>query len=108
MKLAIAGFIVPYIFVYNNALLMIDTTFFEGAVVTLTSITGVIMLGISVERHYFVPLSWPLRIVMFLGSIMLITPNMLQDLAGLVILIIITILQWMKMKKNHHELTAAS
>ncbi|MBM7714269.1 TRAP transporter 4TM/12TM fusion protein [Bacillus thermophilus] len=108
MKLAIAGFIVPYIFVYNNALLMIDTTFLEGAVVTLTSITGVIMLGISVERYYFVPLSWPLRIIMFLGSIMLITPNMLQDLAGLVILIIITILQWMKMKKNHQELTAAS
>src|SRR5699024_6096116 len=45
IKLAIAGFIVPFAFVYNSTLLLIDTTFMEGAIVAVTSIIGVVMLG---------------------------------------------------------------
>ena len=44
-KLAIAAFIVSYIFVLSPALLMIDTTWSQVAVIMITSIIG--MLGIS-------------------------------------------------------------
>lgn len=49
MKLAIAGFIVPFMFVYNSSLLLIDTSFLDGVLVIITSVTGVVMLGTAVE-----------------------------------------------------------
>src|SRR5699024_5355360 len=58
MKLAIAGFIVPFAFVYNSSLLMVDTTLMEGLIVAVTSILGVIMLGVSTEGYLLTHLNW--------------------------------------------------
>ena len=46
-KLSIAAFIIPYVFVYNPQLLLINTTFAGMAFATLTAIVG--MVGISVS-----------------------------------------------------------
>lgn len=100
MKLAIAGFIVPFTFVYNHSLLLIDTTLLEGIIVTLTSIAGVVMLGIATESYFMAPLAWPLRILMLAGAIMLITPNMLQDIIGVSVLVIVMFVQLIKSRKD--------
>ncbi len=107
MKLAIAGFIVPFTFVYNHALLMIDTTLMEGVIVAITSIIGVIMLGVAAEGYFLAPLAWPFRIIVLASSIMLITPNMFYDIIGFGLIGAITVMQWIKMKKNEEVVVAS-
>lgn len=100
MKLAIAGFIVPFAFVYNHSLLMIDTTFVEGLVVTITSVIGVIMLGVAAEGYLLAKMNWVLRSVALVGSTMMITPNMMQDVIGISIVVLVLVIQMFKVKKN--------
>lgn len=100
MKLAIAGFIVPFAFVYNSSLLLIDTTFVEGALVTITAIIGVIMLGAAAEGYLFRTMGWLTRILSLASSIMLITPNRFFDVLGIGIVGIVLIVQWVKRRKG--------
>lgn len=100
MKLAIAGFIVPFAFVYNSTLLLIDTTFMEGFVVAVTSIIGVVMLGASVEGYMLKTMGWISRILVFASAIMLITPNMLFDIIGVSVVVIIVLIQWISSRKD--------
>ncbi|TKB06691.1 TRAP transporter permease [Desulforhopalus sp. IMCC35007] len=94
MKLSIAGFIIPYIFVYNNALLMIDTTLLGGTIVALTAVIGVIMLGAAAEGFFFTRMHMLLRIVLAGGAMCFMTPNMLQDIIGCSIAALVLVLQW--------------
>lgn len=103
MKISIAGFIVPYIFVYNNSLLLIDTTVLEGCIVALTSIVGVIMLGTAAEGFFFTTVHPLLRLLLAAGAMCFMTPNMTQDLIGLAIAGGVFMLQWRKVKDSHQE-----
>lgn len=87
-KLAIAAFIVPYIFVLAPELLMINATFLTVLLSTITAILG--MWGLSLAMIGFCQhvLTIPQRIVFFLGGICLIIPGTYTDLAGLVILVL--------------------
>lgn len=98
VKLSLAGFIVPYMFVYNTALLLIDTTPFIALRVTLTAIVGVIMIGIATEGYLFTRLNVFLRALVFIGAILLITENIYQDFIGFGILIALVVYQKAKEK----------
>ncbi|WP_368503719.1 TRAP transporter permease [Alkalihalophilus sp. As8PL] len=100
MKLAIAGFIVPFMFVYNDALLLINTTFVEGAAVTITAIAGVVMLGTAAEGYLFSTIHWVLRAILFGGAILFMNPNMVQDIIGLAIILVVVVWQWRKAKNS--------
>jgi TRAP transporter 4TM/12TM fusion protein len=109
MKLAIAGFIVPFMFVYNNSLLMIDTTWGEGIIVVVTSITGVVMLGTAVEGYLFRRMNLILRAILLLGSLLFMNPDFIQDMIGLFIILIVVGYQWTKQRKeafSDHQLTS--
>ncbi|PYZ92648.1 C4-dicarboxylate ABC transporter permease [Salipaludibacillus keqinensis] len=100
MKLAIAGFIVPYIFVYNNNLLLINTTFLEGVLVVVTSITGVVMLGIAAEGYFLTKVNPIVRILLFGGALLFMSPNWLQDIIAISIIFIVIFVQWKRAKKE--------
>lgn len=100
MKLAIAGFIVPFAFVYNSSLLLIDTDVMTGIIIAVTSIVGVIMLGIATEGYMLSSLNWFFRILVLAGAIMLIIPNIYLDLIGVGILVIIFLFQFISNKQN--------
>lgn len=100
MKLAIAGFIVPFMFVYNSSLLLIDTTLVEGVLVVITSVTGVIMLGTAAEGFFFTRMNVIFRIILFGGALLFMNPSIIQDIAGFVIIGVILLFQWLKHKKE--------
>jgi TRAP transporter 4TM/12TM fusion protein len=108
MKLSIAGFIVPYIFVYNNSLLLIDTDLLQGCIVIFTSITGVVMLGAAAEGFFFSRIHVALRILLAGGAMCFLTPNMVQDLVGLTIAMLVMIVQWRKAKNGCQVLELSS
>lgn len=113
LKLALAGFIVPFLFVYNPAMLMIDVegvattarTFALPSVwaivsITVTSIVGIIALSAAVEGYLKAPLSWGLRLLLAAGALLLIVPEGRTDIAGAVMLVIIVGWQWFRTKRS--------
>ena len=49
VRLAIAGFIIPYIFVLSPQLMLINTTLAEGLLTTATAALGVFLLAVACE-----------------------------------------------------------
>lgn len=98
VRLALAGFIVPYMFVYNNALLLIDTTPLIAIRVVITAIIGVIMLGITAEGYFLSKVAVLYRMIIFIGALLLITENVVQDLIGLTIFVTLIIYQKYRMR----------
>ncbi|MBS7528609.1 TRAP transporter permease [Fusibacter paucivorans] len=101
VKLSLAGFIVPYMFVFNNVLLLIDTTPLEAIRVAVTAIVGVLMIGIATEGYFYGKLNPLIRVVVFAGSFLLITENVYQDFIGIVIFALLFILQ--KSRQNRSK-----
>ncbi|MBN2286394.1 MAG: TRAP transporter permease [Tissierellales bacterium] len=100
VRLALAGFIVPYMFVYNNSLLLIDTTPLLAIRVVITSLIGVFMIGIATEGYFLTPISKIFRVIVFAGSLMMITESLYQDIIGLGIFVLIIVAQKIKVKKT--------
>ncbi|KGQ43514.1 C4-dicarboxylate ABC transporter permease [Gallibacterium anatis] len=105
LKLALAGFIIPFIFVYNPNMLMIDI---NNAVITansfplpavteiisvcVTSILGVIGLSAAIEGYFKHSINNIFRIILAVGSVLLISPEFISDIIGITILAIILII----------------
>ncbi|MDO5494515.1 MAG: TRAP transporter permease [bacterium] len=100
MRLALAGYIIPFMFVYNPALLLQDTTAFEAGRVILSGITGVLLLAVAVEGHFMTKVPWFLRLVIAGGAVMLMSPDALTDAIGIVIAILGIVAQSLYAKKQ--------
>lgn len=87
-KLAIAAFVVPYIFVLAPQLLMINATAPTILMAMVTAIIG--MWGLSLAMIGFCqhPLNAIQRIAFFIGGLCLIIPGSMTDLIGIVILLL--------------------
>ncbi|MEA4882296.1 MAG: TRAP transporter permease [Clostridia bacterium] len=90
-KLGMAGFIVPFMFVYNQALLL-EGQWYELLLATATSILGVFALAIAIEGWLRRQLPWWQRIISFAAAILLIVPGWATDLGGLALLALVYLL----------------
>ena len=79
MKLAIAGFVVPYMFVFAHSMLMVDATWLNVATVAATGIVGVLLLAVAVEGYLRRELSAVWRVLALAGALALIYPGWLSD-----------------------------
>jgi TRAP-type uncharacterized transport system fused permease subunit len=82
VRLGIAGFIVPYMFVYNDSLLLAGSLF-EILHATATACVGVFLLGTFAVGYFSGPLGWGKRCAAALAGIMLVQPGTATDLMGL-------------------------
>ncbi len=99
-KLAIAAFVVPYIFALNPAMLLIDTNVLEVIQVIISSLVGIISLGAALEGYLKGELHWILRVVAAVGGLCLLIPGTISDLIGLVVLVLIFLYQYIRSRKN--------
>ena len=93
-KLAIAAFLVPYIFVLSPQLLLINTTPWEVVQIIITAVIGMIGIGAAVEGWYWTRMSWWERIIILAGGLLLAIPGTLTDLIGLGLIAMITLIQY--------------
>ena len=93
VKLAIAGFIVPFMFVYSPELLLLDTSLLEGLRVAIGACIGVFMIGVAVEGYLFTRVNTLVRLSSFFGALALIDPGVTTDIIGGVILVAVVMLQ---------------
>lgn len=83
MRLAAAGYVVPFVFVYSPELLLRGITLWEGLPVIATAVVGVLLLSIALEGHFMIPVHWILRIALAGGALLFMTPDRLLDTIGL-------------------------
>ncbi len=98
-KLAIAAFVVPYIFALNPAMLLIDTNALEVVQVIITSLIGIISLGAALEGYLKGELYWVFRIVLAAGGLCLLIPGTVSDVIGLAVLVIVYAVQYIRARR---------
>ena len=99
VKLALAGFIVPFMFVYNPELLLTNVTLFSGLQVVLTSCIGVLLIAAAVEGYLLGRLHPVLRVISMAGALLLIDSKLMTDLAGIGILLLILGIQLLSRRR---------
>ena len=86
-KLAVAVFIVPYVFCYNPSMLLIDTTPLAVVQIAVTSFIGIFGVAAALEGYCFAHMNPVMRIVIAAGGLLLIIPGAVSDLLGLAIVV---------------------
>lgn len=97
-KLAIGAFIIPYIFVFNPQMLMIDTSFLSALPIAITALIGMFGISAALEGYAFRNSSIIERILFAAAGIMCILPNSFTDFIGIFLLIGLIVFQLL-MKK---------
>src|SRR5690625_1620950 len=94
-KLAIAAFIIPYMFIFEPQLLMIDVTA-QGIIwIIITAVTGMIAIGAGLIGFWYRKLHWVERIIAFAAGILLMYPEGNTDIFGAILFVIMIAIQWM-------------
>ena len=99
-RLAIAAFIVPYMFCLSPALLMIDTTPLAVAQISITAVFGIFGLAAGLEGYCFTDMNKIIRVLTVVGGLLLIYPGLLTDGVGLVLVIGSLAFQFIMSKKT--------
>ncbi len=103
-KLAIAAFIVPYIFALSPNMLFLSETGGPISVIsiitiTLTAVLGIFGVALGTQGHIFCKIPWPLRVLSIAGGLSLLIPGWQTDVIGLVLVGGICVYQFFKAKK---------
>ena len=93
VKLAIAGFLVPYMFIYSPQLLLIDTPLWEGVRVAAGACLGVFMLAAATEGYLFTRMHAIVRIIALCGALCLVDSGITTDFIGLGVFVALVALQ---------------
>lgn len=87
-RLAIAAFIIPYMFVYNPVLLM-DGSVLDIIQCMVTALMGAYLLGAGFEGFFW---SWKVtkieQLLLLAGAMLLIVPGTITDLTGIAIIVV--------------------
>ena len=98
-RLAIAAFIIPYIFAFNPAMLFIDTGVLGVVTIIVTSLIGLFGVAAGLEGYMFANLNVIERLLSIVGGLCLIIPGTVTDIVGIVLVGISAALQMMQKKK---------
>jgi TRAP transporter 4TM/12TM fusion protein len=92
VKIGAAGFIVPFMCVYEPALLMIGSwPAVLGAFVTASC--GILLFAAGLHGYFVAAASHWQRVLLCAGGLLLIDPGLATDLAGAVIAAVVTVVQ---------------
>ena len=103
-KLAIAAFIIPYMFVLSPELLMIDTTIPYLIWMLFTAFTGMLAIGAGIIGFWYRKLYWYERIIAIVAGLMLMYPEGMSDIIGLVLFIAMLTVQIFTKNKGKYKL----
>ena len=100
-KLAIAAFIVPYIFAYSPAMLFVNvTSVWEVIQIVLSALLGIFGVAAGLEGFVLRKMSWLFRLACIVGGLTLMIPGTISDLVGLVLIGGVFVIQYLQNKKE--------
>lgn len=104
-RLAIAAFIVPYIFAYSPAMLFIDTHWYEVVLIVITSLLGIFGVAVGLGGYLYRKINPLLRIVSIVGGLTLLIPGTLTDVIGFVL--VVGVVSYQKLTAAKYEQVSA-
>ncbi|HEI8864654.1 TPA: TRAP transporter permease [Serratia odorifera] len=102
VRLALPGFIIPFILVYNPALLMQgeDMNIFSMIHMIVTALVGIYALSIASANFWLMKTHWLERLLFIVAAIMLIKPGLLTDLAGAALIVSAGVMHLLRYKQR--------
>ena len=105
-KLAIAAFIVPYIFALNPAMLFVNVSgAWDVIQICLSAVLGIFGVSAALEGFILRPMRWYLRLLSAAGGLTLMIPGTLTDLAGLLLLSLVIVIQLIQKRDDRNVKT---
>ncbi len=98
LKLAMAGFIVPFVFAIKPTMLLVNVTFFDAALAVVTAFIGVVGLGAAVEGYLITYTRIHDRLLLLLSSLTLLFPGIASDIGGFIFFGLVILIQNKRVK----------
>ncbi len=98
-KLAIAAFILPYMFVYSPQLLLHEVTLSGIVQILITSVTGMTCIAGSTMNYLIIGNNAAERVLLLTGGLLMIKPGTYTDLAGMGIAGCVVLAQYFRRKR---------
>lgn len=95
-RLAIAAFIIPYIFVFSPELLMIDVTLFHLLFIIATALIGIIAVASGLTGYFRTTMNPLERIAFVAGGVLMVTTHLTYNIIGAAVLGAIILWQYKK------------
>lgn len=99
-KLSIGAFIIPYMFIFNPQILMINTTFVEVIPILITSLIGMFGVSAGLDGYVFRKCNFIERILFIAAGLLSIYPEFYTDIIGIGLIAALIILQLLTRKKK--------
>ena len=97
-KMAIAAFLIPYVFCFSPEMLLIDTTALNVVVIYATSLVGIVGIASALEGYLLTNMGFIDRILLIAGGLLMVFPGTLTDALGLGLIAAGVVLQLAKKK----------
>ncbi len=104
-RLAIAAFLVPYIFVYSPQMLMLNAQWYEVILIAVTAIIGMFGIGMAVEKFWDSKLNVIQQLMALAGGLLLIIPGLLTDAIGFSLIALVIL--WQRIQKRQTKMKEA-
>jgi TRAP-type uncharacterized transport system fused permease subunit len=89
-KLALAGFVLPFAFIYDPAILLIGEI--QTILLSLaTTLIGIISMALAIAGYIISPIRYFERGLLFLAAIMLVKVGAYTDLVGILITLLVAL-----------------
>lgn len=85
-KLAIAAFIIPYVFALSPEILWIDTDAVEVVRIVITSVIGMVGISAGLEGYLLLTAKVWERLIFVAAGLLLVIPSLATDIIGLVLI----------------------
>lgn len=112
LKLSLAGFLIPFIFIYEPALLLIDVeglmtnardypmaSFIDVAIVLVSTGIGLVALSAGLEGFFKTHINPIFRVLLIASALLLVVPETYTDIIGLGLAIVIFVFNYLKWKR---------
>ena len=100
VRLAVAGFMIPFIFALDPGLLFINSTVAHTLVLIVTCLAGVLALGAAAGGYLLDHVNIYERVILIISAFALLRPGLLTDGIGIVLLAGVIILQKIRISKK--------
>ena len=98
-RLAIAAFIVPFIFAYSPDMLMINASVGSIIMISATAILGMVGIAAGLSGYVVKEMNIIERVLAVVGGLLLVIPGTVTDLIGIAIIAVVVVLQILGKKR---------
>lgn len=95
-RLAIAAFIIPFMFIFSPQLLMISAPWYDIIRMAITALIGMFGVAMALQKFYESKLNILQQLMAFAGGLLLIHPGLYTDIMGIGLVALVIL--WQKMQ----------